>query len=142
VKQLSYIICRPVPGPRSAIIDCAFIVSHASHLLLDPFWSCAWCWLLFSQHPPLSNSVYFSRCSLNSVLESVLTVNYSYRVCTAGGQPDMLLSDIVTATTGAGGHKLTFLRNMVAENVGNLRTCAQVWSDRGGSASHTLGQTI
>jgi hypothetical protein len=43
----------------------------------------------------------------------------------------MLLSDVVAATAGAGGHKLTFLRNMVTENVGNIRTCAKVRRGRG-----------
>ena len=55
-------------------------------------------------------------------------------------QPDMLLSDIVAATTDVVGHKLTFLRNMVTENVGNLRTCAQVRRDRGDVNGHIFSQ--
>ena len=36
----------------------------------------------------------------------------------------MLLDDVVAAVSGAGAHKLTILRNMLTEGVGNLRTCA------------------
>jgi hypothetical protein len=40
-------------------------------------------------------------------------------------QPDLLLNDVVAVATGTTAqHRLTFLRNMLTEGVGNLRTCA------------------
>jgi hypothetical protein len=52
----------------------------------------------------------------------------------------MLLSDIVAVTTGAVGHTLAILRNMVTENVGNLRTCAQVKGQTDGQIRYMLGR--